>query len=336
MDLQSTLQCAALQLKNKPRTLCRVTRVFQKIMKTLYNTYFPNAEARRRGPNPNCPDSDILTIAGLLEYIGADSENSGYRRIKAELKTVFASLPERSRFNRRRRNLSPASEVIRSALTADFPKTDVFIVDSFPIPVCDFKRANASRSDFKWADATGTLATYGKGATKGLDTFFGFRGSLITTVDGLPIDFAIASADRDDREGLPLLAERRWYPILLGDKGYISQQLQAEVLETENTVLFPTLRRNQKQQYPEAFGKLQVRLRRRIETTISQLTEQFHVSRVRARTHWGLRTRISNKFGACLLGAFVNQCLGRPLMKLKDLVLASAILYDNYINWHKS
>ena len=284
MDLQSTLQGFALQLKNKPRTLRRVARVFQKIMKTLYDTYFPNAEARRRGPNPNCPDSDILTITWLLEYIGADSENSGYRRIKAELKTVFASLPERSRFNRRRRNLSPASEVIRGALTEDFPKTDVYIVDSFPIPVYDFKRANASRSDFKWADATGPLTTYGKCAPKGLDTFFGFRGSLIATVDGLPVDFAIASAGIDDRDMLPLLTERQHYPIILGDKGYISQQLQSEVFETENTVLLPTLRRNQKTQYPEALSKLQVRLWHRIETTLSQLTEQFHVSRVQART----------------------------------------------------
>ena len=65
-------------------------------------------------PTPNCPDADILTVAWLLEYIGEDT--SGYRRIKAELKTVFPGLPERSRFNRRRRNLSTASEVIRQAL----------------------------------------------------------------------------------------------------------------------------------------------------------------------------------------------------------------------------
>ncbi len=143
MDLHSTLQRIALQLKNKNRTLKQVARVFQKMIKTLYEAHFPNAEARRPGPNPNCPDADILTVAWLLEYIGEDSENSGYQRIKTELKTVFPSLPERSRFNRRRRHLSTASEVIRRALTTYLPKTDVFIVDSFPIPVCDFKRANA-------------------------------------------------------------------------------------------------------------------------------------------------------------------------------------------------
>ena len=322
MDLEYTLECYALQLKNEPCALSRVARVFQKIMKTLYDAYFPNAEARRPGPNLHCPDSDILTIAWLLEHIGEDSELSGYQRIKAELKTVFPSLPERSRFNRRRRNLSAASEVLRRALTQYFPKTDVFIVDSFPIPICDFKRAKSSKSDFKWADATGTLATYGNCAAKSLGTFFGFRGSVIATVDGLPVDFAVASADIDDREVLLLLSERGRYPLILGDKGYISEQLQRELLETEGTVLLPTLRRNQKRQYPESFRSLQVRLRRRIETTIGQLTDQFHVSRVRARSHWGFQTRLSNKFGACLLGAFLNQCLGRPLMKLKDLVLA--------------
>lgn len=322
MDLQFTLQRYALQLKNQPRTLRRVARVFQKIMKTLYDTYFPNAEARRRGRNPDAPDADILTVGWLLEYIAEDSENSGYRRIKAELKSVFPSLPERSRLNRRRRNLAPASEVIRSALTHYLPQTDVFIVDSFPMPVCDFKRAKSSKSDLKWADATGALATYGNCATKGLGTFFGFRGSLITTTHGLPLDFAIAPADTDDREVLRLLAERGRYRIILGDKGYISQPLQQELLETEGTVLFSTLRRNQKRQYSEAFRRLHGRMRRRIETTISQLTEQFHVSRIRARTHWGVRTRMSHKLGSCLLGAFINQCLGRPLMKLKDLVLA--------------
>ena len=322
MDLQYILEQFALQLKNQPRTLRNVAEVFQKIMKTLYETDFPNAERCRPGPVPSCPDSDILAVAWLLEYIGADSERSGYPRLQAELKTVFPTLPERSRFNPRRRNLPGVSEAFRRTLTGFFAETAVFLVDSFPMPICDFKRARASKSDLKWADGSGTLATYGHCATKSLGKFLGFRGHLITTGTGVPVDFAIAPADRDDREVLPLLCERRTYPIILGDTGYISGALQDELLETENTCLLPTLRSNQKQQYSETFRKLQVRVRRRIETTIGQLTEQFCVSRMRARTQWGLQTRMSNKFGACLLGAFLNQCLGYPLMKLKDLVLA--------------
>ena len=100
--------------ENTPRTLLvSVASVVQKIIKTFYDAHFPNAEDRSPGRTPECPDSDILVIGGLLEYIGVDSEHSGYRRLKVELKTVFPCLPERSHFNRRRRNLSGASEVLR-------------------------------------------------------------------------------------------------------------------------------------------------------------------------------------------------------------------------------
>ncbi len=177
-----------------------------------------------------------------------------------------------------------ASEVVRETLRTCLPQTDVFIVDSFPIPICDVKRVKTLTSDLRWADASGCLATYGPCATKGLGTFFGFHGHLITIVDGVPVDFAIASANIDDRKVLPLLVKCGRYPILLGDKGYISESLQEEVLATENTCLLPTLRRNQKRQYPETFRKLQVRLHRRVETTIGQLMDQFCVSQVR---RWG-------------------------------------------------
>ena len=181
MELQYTLQQIALQLKNQPRTLINVARVVQKIMKTLYDFHFPNAAAHRPGRNPACPDNDILTIAWLLEYIGADSENAGYSRVKTELGELFPSLPERSWFNRRRRNLVAISEVCRESLRTCLPQGDVFIVDSFLMPVCDFKRAKTSKTDLQWADGSERIATYGKCVTKGLGTFFGFRGHLITT-----------------------------------------------------------------------------------------------------------------------------------------------------------
>ena len=67
-------------------------------MATLYDTYFPGTEALRPGPISQCPDSDILTIAWLLELIGKDSELTGYKLIKAQLGHLFPYLPERSRF----------------------------------------------------------------------------------------------------------------------------------------------------------------------------------------------------------------------------------------------
>lgn len=322
MDLQDTLEHSVMQLKNTERPLEAVVSVCRKIMATLYDHYFPGAETLGPGPTSRCPDSDILTLAWVLELIGKDSELSGYKLIQAQLGHLFPYLPERSRFNRRRRNLCYASEKLRFMLIQFLPNDEIFIVDSFPMPLCDFKRAHASTSPLKCADGTGTLATYGKCATKGLGTFLGFRGSVITTSYGLPVDFAIATADTDDREVLPLLCERGTYPVILGDKGYISEAVADDLLKTYNVCLLPTRRKNQKAQYPPEFRKQQGKLRRRIETTISQLTHQFNVSRIRARHHWGLRTRLSNKFGGFALGVFLNKCLGRKLMALRDVVYA--------------
>ncbi len=41
-----------------------------------------------------------------------------------------------------------------------------------------------------------------------------------------------------------------------------------------------------KKQYPSDFRKRHRKMKRRVETTIGQLTQQFQVSRIRARTHW--------------------------------------------------
>ena len=55
------------------------------------------------------------------------------------------------------------------------------------------------------------------------------------------------------------MSKNRRYPIVLGDKGYVCEALQQELLTTENTRLSATHRSIQKQQYPQDFRKLQVR-----------------------------------------------------------------------------
>lgn len=82
MDLQDTIKEYVMQLKNVEQTLKEVVKVYKQIMSTLYDTYFPNDEALPSGPISRCTDSDIICIAWLLELIGKDSENAGYKLIK--------------------------------------------------------------------------------------------------------------------------------------------------------------------------------------------------------------------------------------------------------------
>ena len=77
MDLHSTLQAQALQLKNTPRTLLAVAEVVQKIMKTLYEvSHFPNAADRRPGRNPEGPNERFFVL--LYQSQGNMSFPKGY------------------------------------------------------------------------------------------------------------------------------------------------------------------------------------------------------------------------------------------------------------------
>ena len=103
---------------------------------------------------------------------------------------------------------------------------------------------------------------------------------------------------------------------------YVSESLCQELHEDHGIHLLAQKRSNQKNPYSPQLRRTINRLRKRIESTNNQLTDQFNLSKVRARTHWGLLTRISGKFAAFTLGAFINQLLGRPLLALKSLAFA--------------
>jgi hypothetical protein len=92
-----------MQLENRPGTLEAVVCVCRRIIATLYDAYFPEAQTQRPVPTSRCPDSDILTLAWITELVSKDSERAWDNNVKANLGNVFPFLPERSRFSRRRR-----------------------------------------------------------------------------------------------------------------------------------------------------------------------------------------------------------------------------------------
>jgi hypothetical protein len=62
----------------------------------------------------------------------------------------------------------------------------------------------------------------------------------------------------------------------------------------------------------------QARWRQVVETVNDQLTAVFGLSFPRARSPWGLLTRVAAKVAALNLGIWLNRCFGRP-----DLALAT-------------
>jgi hypothetical protein len=101
-------------------------------------------------------------------------------------------------FNRTRRSLISAIKAIREALC---PHTDTLIIDSFPLPVCEFGWAHFS-SCFE-----GLHADYDYCASK-KETYFGYKVHALCTLGGDIIESLITSASVNDRVPVVELLEK--------------------------------------------------------------------------------------------------------------------------------
>jgi len=262
-------------------------------------------------------DSEIITISIVGELLTIDSENAWFGFCKKNMKDLFPKLCDRSRFNRTRRNLHAVIEEIRKELSnlTELAKEPYRIIDSMPLPVCKFGRARFHKT-FR-----GFGATYGKCPSK-KETYLGYKLHLLTTLDGLVTDFVITPANIDDRVAVWDLVASYNNIALLGDKGYIKAELSTDLKSEKGIDLLPVQKDKSKIQFPKAIRQLIFKLRRRIETTASQLTQQLNIEQVLAKSFWGLQTRVKTKLLAYNLCYYINKLLGQDInvSKIKHLV----------------
>ena len=270
---------------------------------------------RRPGPQPKCSDSELITMTLVGECRGWDVETEMLSQWRDHRK-LFPVIPSQSRYNRRRRHLMYAFNLIRRAVLSylDVAQDQRGVIDSLPIPVVQFHLVPSSTGD--WA-AYG--ATFGKVSSK-KQTIFGYKLHLLVTLGGLVLDFELAPANATDLEvGFELLAEHTDLEVL-GDKGYISAAKAAE-LWRHNRIHLQTLpRRNQKKQLSRQARRVINAARQIIETVNGQLVEQFHIETNHAHTFWGLCTRLYSKLTAHTLCIYLNRLFGKPdFLQIKAL-----------------
>lgn len=94
----------------------------------------------RSGPKPNCSDAEIITVALYQELVGDPREDHFYRMNATLLREYFPRLPERSRYNRRKRNLSWIILLVRQAILVALgaPHVTSASIDSAPVPVTGY------------------------------------------------------------------------------------------------------------------------------------------------------------------------------------------------------
>ena len=273
------------------------------------------AHVARPGPAPTCTDAELITMAIVGECCGWDQETvllSHWR----EHRDLFPHQPERSRFNRRRRDLGQVINLVRQAVlqALDLAQDTQCIIDSLPVPVVQFYSVPQASVEWKIAGAT-----FGHCCSK-KQAIFGYKLHLLRTQSGVIRDFELAPANLPDLTvGSELLAGQTDLQVL-GDKGYISQAVAADLRAQRHITLLTVPRGNQRRQLSDEFRHLHAHLRQLIKTVNSQLALQFHVETNHAHSFRGLAARLYTKLTAHTLCLWLNRLLGvADVLHLKAL-----------------
>jgi hypothetical protein len=273
---------------------------------------------KRPGPAPHLSDSEVITLALYQELIGEPREDHFFRLHQSSLRPFFPGLNERSRYNRRKRDLWAVILALRVSLQLVLDALELeetAAIDSAPVPCVSYKRSKGA-SDF-----VGT-ADYGVCSSKAMK-YFGCKLHSVVSLTGLILGFLLTPASCYDNQPVVELLDSFSHHLqrLLGDGAYNDAALQSYLLQHRSLQLLAPAKANQVPKRSSSAQKQLNRLRLICETVNAQLQEQLHLSKHYAKSTWGLMTRIAAKVTAHSVGMVVNSFLGRSVLQLAGLAV---------------
>lgn len=248
---------------------------------------------------PKMSDIEIVALSLTAEKEAIDSENHLFRKINP---SVIPNLIERSQYNKRRKKIFHFSELVRERLYQKLVEyEDTFIIDSMPLEICKLsreKRSKICQQEFETSPSKGFCASQQM-------YFFGYKLHGVCTLNGVFTTFDLTKASAHDISYLEDLKGQLSDCLLLGDRGYLSANIQLDLFETGNINLQTPMRHNQKgyKKQPYIYRKS----RKRIETLFSQLCDQFMIRRNYAKSFQGFKTRILAKITSMTVIQYINK-----------------------------
>ena len=270
---------------------------YERILEVLQNISAKQLLIYQRR-EPKMSDLELIGLSLTAEFMGIDSESDLFRK----LPKIISSKIDRSVYNRRRRRLVNHLDAIRLKLASRFNEfEDYFIVDSMPLEVCKLSRSSRSK-----ICKEGTYAFPDKGycASQG-SNYYGYKLHAVCSVNGVFQSVDLSPASVHDVNYLKDIRTQIKDCTLIGDRGYLSAEIQLNLFETCKIRLNTPMRINQKdyKKQPYIFRKK----RKRIETLFSQLCDQFMIRRNYAKSFQGFKTRILSKITALTTIQYINK-----------------------------
>jgi Transposase DDE domain len=268
---------------------------------------------RSRGPAPRLSDSEVLTIEIVGEFLGLDTDKGIYLFFRRHYREWFPALSEvhRTTFARQAANLWRVKERLWQELLSLTPHNPAFaICDSMPLPVCLFARAYRCHR-FKGE------AAFGKDILL-KQTFYGFRVHVRLCWPGVITRFSVAPANAHELSVLPEIAEFS-SGLIVADRNYHSAKTTEELADMGVELLAPYF--SKKRDPTPRKSAFLSRLRYRIDTVFSQLTERYSVKKVWARDMWHLASRLVRKVLSHTVAFLLNHQMGNPPLQLSKLLI---------------
>lgn len=307
-DISQIEDDSSFDVNNVYANFVKILGVYKHFSKDLVNE---KGNIPRCGVVPGFSDLEVIALSITQENMGIDSECYLSGKLE-EYRDRMPNLISRRQYNDRRKYTAGLCEKIRKRMAECLDGgEDIFVIDSKPVKVCQLvrgKRNQMGKTCIEKAPNFGycvSQATY----------YYGYKLHAVCGVSGVIHSYNLTPASIHDVRYLADVGRDYCDCTIIGDRGYISAEIQLNLFETANIQLEVPCRCNQKEWKPlyKPFGKV----RKRIETLFSQCTDQFNIMRNYAKDYIGFFTRIISKMSALTVSQYINKINGRPIGQIK-------------------
>lgn len=214
-------------------------------------------------------DSEVITTAIISSlYFGGHQERS---RHFMKMTGFIPRMLDKSRFNSRLHLLRELIYNLFMQVGYYFKYISCelsYVLDSFPVAVCDNIRISRCRllQGEQWRGKHSSMRRY----------FYGVKVQLLITKDGIPVEFSFVPGCEHDSASLKKLPlELPAESEIFADSAYGNYEIEDQLLECDQIALKPQRRENLKRKDSPSAAFIKEYMRKRVETTISEIKGLF-------------------------------------------------------------
>jgi hypothetical protein len=276
---------------------------------------------RRIGRPPLLSDAELLCLVIAQVLLGFPGERHWIRYARNNLRHLFPNIPNQSGYGKRLRAAGPliAAVIRQLALATPTAAPALRLIDSTPVP-CGASRETAQRSDLAGDAGYGYCASHSR-------FFWGMRLHLLTTVEGMPVMWALANPKLDERDVMTAMLDIDHHlitagQVILADRGYAGPSFETVLGQLGVHLVRPARASAPRDLQPGPAERKLLTKRQWIEAVFDTLKGQLSLEAHGARRRAGLFARVGQRLLAMAATIWHNTLTGQPRRR-------SLIAYDH-------